>query len=1047
MSDEHIPFMPGDILLDSARPGRPGRYTGEHSKFGNHLMLKIQYADGEVTHRPLDELELQSARSVETIESRIENGRFGQAQDLRRLVTFEKLKGTLHDVIYSMEAAQIDFYPYQFKPVMKFIASPTQRMLLADEVGLGKTIESALIWLELQARRQAKRLLVICPNILADKWRRELREKFQLDAQVVNFQGLETAIADLVDEGPGYPFVLIGTYTGLRPPRSELELLKQRPGEGDDAGSPKTRLLQSLKYWGQTYAPFDLVVFDEAHYMRNTATTTNKLGDSLASAADAVLCVSATPVNNKSRDLWSLLRLVDEAFFERQSFFDELMLANRPAVQLMNALSRIPVNLASVRSCLEELESSPFVKDLPLFRRLKTTVGDMREIGPRALAECQEMAERINLIGAYLNRTRRVQVAESRPLRDVKVIPVDYDENERALYDAVLAMVRRKCAIQNKNIHIFSIMGMQLRAASCLPAFASEAREGLALDDEELLYELGAADLDDEGAAPDQMTDVQELQAILQHDYEATDSKYEQLRRFITGELGDQKVVLFAFYRRTLAYLGRRFREDGIDYAMIHGGIPSEDRWPELDRFQDQSGPRVLLTSEVGSEGIDLQFCSVLINYDLPWNPMRVEQRIGRIDRVNQAAPKITIVNFKMKDTIEERLYERLYDKLQVFAYSLGDLEEVVGQEIRDLTRDIFSKELTPEEESYRIAQTERVLEERAQLIQKLEDSGETLMALSDYVQRKIEEDRGRGRFVQPLELRDYLVDFFSEHHRGTEILHETPAPGCLTVKLSGTAWQSLQTFMADDRSLMARPFRQREFAITFDHQIHKELTSADRKRVHYCSHISPLIRWVTSELAEGGSKPYNVSAMTWESDRIPAGLYCYRLEHWGFGGITGRENLAYGVMNLDTGEALEARTAESVINELLRGGVSWSRVPVDGRQAAEGYRELEKVMGQRYGRELERYEEENQTALQLKKEQVSAFYARRLAQDSQRVQTMRERGRLESVIHMTMSKIRDEEANRDRKLRDLDLKAQLNIHVDPIAGGLFQVVHGPMHT
>ncbi len=264
-------------------------------------------------------------------------------RDLQRLITFEKLKGTLHEFIYSMEAAQIDFYPYQFKPVLKFINSPTERMIIADEVGLGKTIESALIWIELQARRQAKRLLVLCPKILADKWRDELRHKFLFDARVVDFQDLDREIKELMRSDPGHSFALISTYTGLRPPKAELKMLDEPPDE-EKSGSPKTRFLQELRHWSLSYDPFDLVIFDEAHYMRNPATTTFHLGEALAANAGAVLCVSATPVHNTNTDLHSLLRLVDESFFETQGLFEDLLEANRPAVQAANALASTPVN-------------------------------------------------------------------------------------------------------------------------------------------------------------------------------------------------------------------------------------------------------------------------------------------------------------------------------------------------------------------------------------------------------------------------------------------------------------------------------------------------------------------------------------------------------------------------------------------------------------------------------------------------------------------------------------------------------------------------------
>src|SRR5690606_2076758 len=140
---------------------------------------------------------LSAAAAEGSIDEQLLGGRFGRLRDLQRLLTFEKLKGTLHEVIYSMEAAQIDFYPYQFKPVVKFIDSPAERLVIADEVGLGKTIESMLIWMELVARRQAKRLLIVCPNLLKEKWQTELRTKFTIDARIVGYRDVADVLKDL----------------------------------------------------------------------------------------------------------------------------------------------------------------------------------------------------------------------------------------------------------------------------------------------------------------------------------------------------------------------------------------------------------------------------------------------------------------------------------------------------------------------------------------------------------------------------------------------------------------------------------------------------------------------------------------------------------------------------------------------------------------------------------------------------------------------------------------------------------------------------------
>ena len=198
-----IPFSPGDWVIDCKNPAQPGQYTGNWNVAGPHIMVQLSYPGGGTSFRPLACLEARHKIGQGTIEERLRDGHFGKTRDLQRLITYEKLKGTLYEVIYSMEAAQIDFYPYQFKPVLKFINSPTERLIIADEVGLGKTIESALIWMELQARRQAERLLVVCPKILAEKWREELRSKFLLDRAV------ETIANTVALRGPGLSLLKI----------------------------------------------------------------------------------------------------------------------------------------------------------------------------------------------------------------------------------------------------------------------------------------------------------------------------------------------------------------------------------------------------------------------------------------------------------------------------------------------------------------------------------------------------------------------------------------------------------------------------------------------------------------------------------------------------------------------------------------------------------------------------------------------------------------------------------------------------------------------
>lgn len=1039
--EDQIPFQEGDWLIDRNNPAQPGQFTGRARRAGPFIMIELRFLDGNTVSRPLNTLEPMPQSQGGPLD-RMLKGHFGTARDLRRVITYEKLKGTLHEVIYSMEAAQIDFYPYQFKPVMKLISAPTERLILADEVGLGKTIEAALIWLELQARRQAKRLLVICPNSLAEKWRKELRHKFLIDARVVRFRELRAELRELRDVGSSHAFALIGTYTGLRPPKSELRLLRRPVGEGD-TGSPKTEFCRGLKQGEWEDEPFDLVIFDEAHYMRNPATSTFALGDALSESAVAVLCVSATPVNNSNVDLHSLLKLIDRSFFESQVMFEELLHANRPAVHAGNALARIPVEQSLLATAVEEMGRSAFIRESPMFSRFAEAVRKLDPQDKAELARCQDMAEKLNVLGQYVNRTRRVQVKEHRPVRDPLVLTVEYTPEERCLYDAILHFVRERCERDSRAFHVFQLLQLQLRAASCLPVVARELREEHLSQDMELLEEaVGEETLDElfdfdlsyEQSRPN-------LDDVLEYDFETNDTKYEELRRMLLQQVTDEKVIIFAYYRGTLAYLFRRLREDGVTATVIHGGIDPETRDREMDRFADPRGPRVLLSSEVGSEGIDLQFCRVVVNYDLPWNPMRVEQRIGRIDRVGQKADRLSIVNFKVTATVEERLYMRLHEKLMRFTNSLGDLEAVIGKEVQSLTVDLLSKRLTPEQEEERMEKTELAIETQLLHLQELEESGDAFLALSDYLQRRIDEVRDRGRYMLPEELEDYVIDFFQREFRGCEVNENTPKQGCMRIRLTADAHASLRNFMQNDTSLSARPFRQKAFTITFRRDIGQALTPRERQTIHFTNHLSPLIRWITKVNKDRSHSLLNVSAVTLRTNTLPTGTYCYCIERWTMKALSSHEVLAHSVVRIDDRTLLDADLSEQVIQLLLHDGERW-----DGAQCEEGrlrnvYECLEENLGNRFGSALEDFVVENATASQIREQRVKSFFERRIEQDKRRLQTLRQTNPESRVLRATEGRLRKAIENRDDKLREIRQRSEPEVEKSTVAAGIFRVV------
>lgn len=238
----------------------------------------------------------------------------------------EKIRGQLTDVFYSMESSRTDFFPHQFKPVMKFVESPTGRILIADEVGLGKTIEAIYLWREVQARERAKRLLIVCPSMLREKWRADMDRLFSLEAEIVDAKGLRDRLQKARATPDRTSFALIASFDAARPPRDFLE---------DSVTGPRAdiaRLLHEVSSGGDDPL-LDLVVVDEAHYMRNANTLIYRLGLLLGDASRHLALLTATPIQIGSENLYNLMRLLDQDVVEDIQQFDAMLQANAPIVE------------------------------------------------------------------------------------------------------------------------------------------------------------------------------------------------------------------------------------------------------------------------------------------------------------------------------------------------------------------------------------------------------------------------------------------------------------------------------------------------------------------------------------------------------------------------------------------------------------------------------------------------------------------------------------------------------------------------------------------
>lgn len=216
--------------------------------------------------------------------------KFGNIDDLKRAVTYSRIKGDVTDILYSIGTSNAKFLPYQYIPVIKFIDSISGRILVADEVGLGKTIEAIYIWKELLIRENAKRLLIVCPSVLRDKWANDLKRYFSIDARICTAQELLKECKEAVAYPKTEHFALIASLEGIR--------YKEKQKENAVDKSAKQELYEFLEDEREL---FDLVIVDEAHYLRNSETANHKTVSRLRNNAKNLVLLSATPIQTESK--------------------------------------------------------------------------------------------------------------------------------------------------------------------------------------------------------------------------------------------------------------------------------------------------------------------------------------------------------------------------------------------------------------------------------------------------------------------------------------------------------------------------------------------------------------------------------------------------------------------------------------------------------------------------------------------------------------------------------------------------------------------------
>lgn len=846
------------------------------------------------------------------------DGKLGTPDDLRRTLTHVRLTGRLADIIYSMEATNTDFYAYQFKPVLKLLQTPINGMLIADEVGLGKTIEAGLIWTELRSRFNFRRLVVLCPKALVEKWRDELSNKMGLFPQICDSRELLRTLQDQQAHARG--FAIVASMHGLRPPR----------GWDDDEEEKTTEAAKLARYllsMENEERLFDLLVVDEAHHMRNENSQTNKLGQLMRAVSEYLVLLTATPVHNRNRDLFSLLNLLDPDTFNRPEDLSEILLANRP---LVSARDLVLSGAASEKELIEILGAAA---ENPLLQGNRQLEALRKSLTPKFMqsrAEKSRIAhqlETVNLLGHAVTRTRKRDVKEWRVVRDPQPEFIQMTDIERDFYNQVTDTVINYSLDKDIN-QTFLLAAPQRQMASCMPAALNSWRARHP-DIDDYLLENNLEYGDKIGPLTEKIIEISNNFP----DYEQlikNDSKYERLISMLSSFFSihpKDKVIIFSTFRGTLSYLEGRLNQDGISNIVLKGGgrISKDDI---IKEFRSPNGPSVLLSSEVGGEGIDLQFSWVVVNYDLPWNPMRVEQRIGRVDRLGQGSDKVLIWNLFYADTIDARIYQKLYDKLDLCRSALGDFEAILGEQIRVLTYDLLTGRLTPEQQEARIDQTAQALETLKREESQLEEEASSLVAYGDYILQEIHAARDLNRWINGEDLYHYVTDFLNIHYPGYTLKEKDIKNYEFEFSLTAHAKQDLNDFIREN-NLAGQTRLTQAVSTAVPCRFENRVLGGNASRIESISQFHPLVRFISERISQATTQLRPAVSVKINSSHvggsISPGIYVLAVSLWSVQGLRDVEKLVYAAVDMAKPDAvLDDDKAELLASASAAHGELW---------------------------------------------------------------------------------------------------------------------------
>lgn len=521
------------------------------------------------------DIEFDSSWQDEFLQRINQDGPWGNWELFKLAVETEQ-----HTIISDFEGLQAPKHlplltplPHQLEAARQVVENMNGKAILADEVGLGKTIEAGLILKEYMIRGLVKKVLILVPASLVTQWAQELNQKFFIPAVVQK--------KSYVWEQ--YDVVVSSIDTAKRNPHRDI-------------------------IYNQDY---DLIIIDEAHKLKNNKTKNYEFAQNLKKKF--CLLLTATPIQNKISEIFNLVSLLKPGHLGNESAFNEKYKKNS-----------------------------------------------------RSVNDDEHLKELVNKV---MIRNRRHETGIEWTKRHVETVPIYFSKEESELYEAITDL-RHDLDIMTASA--FSVMTLQREACS--------SREAVYVTLRNMLRKENFP----QGEFQEQIKHlVQKVQRVQRN------SKAEKALELIKAI--DDKVIIFTEYRASQLYLQWYLKQNGITSVPFRGGFKRGKKDWMKELFQKHA--QVLIATEAGGEGINLQFCNHIINFDLPWNPMRLEQRIGRVHRLGQKKD-VNIYNFATKDTVEEHILKLLYEKISLFEKVIGDLDDILTKldfgNFEDYITDIF---------------------------------------------------------------------------------------------------------------------------------------------------------------------------------------------------------------------------------------------------------------------------------------------------------------------------------------------------------------------